>query len=57
MYYCSRFRITIHDYFFCFMVSDDIEKGWIWGYWISPMMYAQNAVVNNEFLGKSWRHV
>ncbi|AES81623.2 drug resistance transporter-like ABC domain protein [Medicago truncatula] len=37
--------------------KDDIEKGWIWGYWISPMMYAQNAVVNNEFLGKSWRHV
>ncbi|MED6120622.1 transcription factor [Stylosanthes scabra] len=31
-----------------------IKKWWIWGYWISPMMYAQSAIVNNEFLGNSW---
>ncbi|MED6174626.1 transcription factor [Stylosanthes scabra] len=31
-----------------------IKHWWIWGYWISPMMYAQNAIVNNEFLGNSW---
>ncbi|KAG5228963.1 ABC transporter family protein [Salix suchowensis] len=36
---------------------DNIKKWWIWGYWTSPMMYAQNAVVVNEFLGKSWSHV
>ncbi|KAK4590502.1 hypothetical protein RGQ29_020879 [Quercus rubra] len=36
---------------------ENIKKWWIWGYWISPMMYAQNAIVVNEFLGKSWRHV
>ncbi|KAL5562676.1 hypothetical protein UlMin_032423 [Ulmus minor] len=36
---------------------DDIHKWWIWGYWISPMMYCQNAVVVNEFLGGSWTHV
>ncbi|PNX84548.1 pleiotropic drug resistance protein 1-like, partial [Trifolium pratense] len=36
---------------------DDIKKGWIWGFWISPIMYAQNGLVNNEFLGKTWRHV
>ncbi|CAB4272708.1 unnamed protein product [Prunus armeniaca] len=36
---------------------DNIRKWWIWGYWISPMMYSQNAVVVNEFLGKNWRHV
>ncbi|KAK9022549.1 hypothetical protein V6N11_002802 [Hibiscus sabdariffa] len=36
---------------------DDIRKWWIWGYWISPMMYSQNAVVINEFLGDSWNHV
>ncbi|XP_061973701.1 pleiotropic drug resistance protein 1-like [Populus nigra] len=36
---------------------DDIKKWWIWGFWTSPMMYAQNAVVVNEFLGKSWNHV
>ncbi|AES81621.2 pleiotropic drug resistance protein 1 [Medicago truncatula] len=37
--------------------KDNITKGWIWGFWISPVMYAQNGLVNNEFLGKTWRHV
>ncbi|XP_058074640.1 ABC transporter G family member 39-like isoform X2 [Magnolia sinica] len=40
-----------------FVVSrEDVKKWWIWGYWISPMMYAQNAIATNEFLGKSWSH-
>ncbi|CAI0473730.1 unnamed protein product [Linum tenue] len=33
---------------------ENIKKWWIWGYWISPMMYGQNAIVANEFLGRSW---
>ncbi|CAK8543690.1 unnamed protein product [Lathyrus sativus] len=37
--------------------KDGIKKGWIWGFWISPLMYAQNAIVNNEFLGDNWKHV
>ncbi|XP_072991802.1 ABC transporter G family member 39 [Typha latifolia] len=41
-----------------FLISrDDIKKWWIWGYWSSPMMYAQNAVAVNEFLGHSWQKV
>ncbi|KAI6694839.1 hypothetical protein NL676_022549 [Syzygium grande] len=32
----------------------DVKKWWIWGYWISPLMYGQNAIVVNEFLGSSW---
>ncbi|KAG8375490.1 hypothetical protein BUALT_Bualt10G0105300 [Buddleja alternifolia] len=36
---------------------DNVKKWWIWGYWISPMMYGQNAIAVNEFLGKSWSHV
>ncbi|KAJ4718272.1 Pleiotropic drug resistance ABC transporter [Melia azedarach] len=36
---------------------DDIKKWWIWGYWISPMMYGQNAIVANEFLGNSWNKI
>ncbi|PON66387.1 ABC type transporter protein [Parasponia andersonii] len=36
---------------------DDIKGWWIWGFWTSPMMYAQNAILVNEFLGKKWRHV
>ncbi|KAH0449837.1 hypothetical protein IEQ34_020529 [Dendrobium chrysotoxum] len=36
---------------------DDIKKWWIWGYWISPLMYAQNAITTNEFLAKSWNHI
>jgi hypothetical protein len=35
----------------------DIKKWWIWGYWISPISYAQNAISTNEFLGPSWNKV
>ncbi|KAJ1691234.1 hypothetical protein LUZ63_015389 [Rhynchospora breviuscula] len=38
-----------------FLISrDNIKKWWIWGYWSSPLMYAQNAIAVNEFLGHSW---
>jgi len=33
---------------------EKVKKWWIWGYWISPMMYAQNALSVNEMLGHSW---
>ncbi|CAH9083117.1 unnamed protein product [Cuscuta europaea] len=36
---------------------EDVKKWWLWGYWISPLMYGQNAIAVNEFLGKSWRIV
>ncbi|KAG2598989.1 hypothetical protein PVAP13_5KG412300 [Panicum virgatum] len=41
----------------CFFVSeltDKVKKWWKWGYWISPLMYAQNAISVNEMLGHSW---
>ncbi|XVE98241.1 hypothetical protein REPUB_Repub03eG0088700 [Reevesia pubescens] len=34
--------------------KDRIPSWWIWGYWVSPLMYAQNAASVNEFLGNSW---
>ncbi|XP_047334134.1 ABC transporter G family member 34-like [Impatiens glandulifera] len=38
-----------------FIVSkNDIKPFMIWGYYISPMMYGQNAIVLNEFLDKRW---
>lgn len=37
--------------------ADNIKSWWIWGYWCSPLMYAQNAIAVNEFLGNSWRMV
>ncbi|GJV89909.1 AAA+ ATPase domain-containing protein [Tanacetum coccineum] len=37
--------------------SDDIKKWWAWGYWISPLMYGQNGMAVNEFLGKSWNQI
>ncbi|XP_078428059.1 ABC transporter G family member 39-like isoform X2 [Wolffia australiana] len=41
-----------------FIISrEDIKSWWIWVYWASPMMYAQNAIVVNEFLGHSWSQV
>ncbi|KAM1089332.1 hypothetical protein ACFX19_017321 [Malus domestica] len=36
---------------------DNVMKWWVWGYWASPMMYGQNAIAVNEFLGNSWSHV
>ncbi|VFQ72417.1 unnamed protein product [Cuscuta campestris] len=36
---------------------DDVKDWWIWGYWCSPMMYAMNAILVNEFKGKSWKHI
>ncbi|XP_031474141.1 pleiotropic drug resistance protein 1-like [Nymphaea colorata] len=41
-----------------FILSRDNIKSWcIWGYWISPIMYGQNAISVNEFLGNSWHQV
>uniref|UniRef100_A0A0E0EQV9 ABC transporter domain-containing protein n=1 Tax=Oryza meridionalis TaxID=40149 RepID=A0A0E0EQV9_9ORYZ len=38
-----------------FIISrDEIKKWWIWGYWISPLMYTLNTLAVNEFLGNSW---
>ena len=39
------------------MPADDIEPWMIWGYYLSPMMYGQNALVMNEFLDKRWSAV
>ncbi|CAL1376770.1 unnamed protein product [Linum trigynum] len=36
---------------------EDVKKWWLWAYWASPMMYGQNAIVVNEFLGHSWSHI
>uniref|UniRef100_A0A3N7ES15 ABC transporter domain-containing protein n=1 Tax=Populus trichocarpa TaxID=3694 RepID=A0A3N7ES15_POPTR len=41
-----------------FVLSRENMKKWfIWGYWISPMMYGEKAMAVNEFLGKSWSRV
>ncbi|KAM7532289.1 hypothetical protein LguiB_035699 [Lonicera macranthoides] len=36
------------------VAKDDIQQWMIWGYYISPMMYGQNAIVINEFLDDRW---
>ncbi|KAK4487758.1 hypothetical protein RD792_005567 [Penstemon davidsonii] len=33
---------------------EDVKSWWLWGYWSSPLMYAQNAILANEFTGHSW---
>lgn len=37
--------------------ADDIQPWMIWGYYVSPMMYGQNAIVINEFLDERWSAV
>ncbi|KAK4385528.1 Pleiotropic drug resistance protein 2 [Sesamum angolense] len=36
------------------IAKDDIKPWMIWGYYVSPMMYGQNAIAINEFLDKRW---
>lgn len=36
------------------VAKDDIKPWMIWGYYISPIMYGQNAITINEFLDKRW---
>ncbi|KAL6585268.1 Pleiotropic drug resistance protein 2 [Orobanche minor] len=36
------------------IAKDDIQPWMIWGYYVSPMMYGQNAIAINEFLDKRW---
>ncbi|XP_020588143.1 ABC transporter G family member 39-like [Phalaenopsis equestris] len=41
-----------------FIISrKSIKDFWIWGYWSSPLMYAQNALSVNEFLGHKWKFI
>lgn len=35
--------------------KEDIPRGWIWGYWVTPLSYAQNAIAVNEFLATRWQ--
>lgn len=37
--------------------TDDIQDWMLWGYYISPMMYGQNAIAINEFLAERWSAV
>ncbi|GFQ02120.1 pleiotropic drug resistance protein 2 [Phtheirospermum japonicum] len=39
------------------VAKDDIEDWMIWGYYVSPMMYGQNAIAINEFLSERWSAV
>ncbi|KAF5739187.1 ABC transporter G family member 31 [Tripterygium wilfordii] len=36
------------------LVSDEIKPWWIWGYWVSPLSYGQNAISVNEFTATRW---
>lgn len=40
-----------------YFASENVQKWFIWGYWLSPLMYGQNAIAVNEFLGNSWKKV
>ncbi|KAL9684788.1 hypothetical protein QQ045_022229 [Rhodiola kirilowii] len=39
------------------IAKDDIMPWMRWAYYVSPMMYGQNAIVINEFLDKRWSTV
>ncbi|GAB2223581.1 hypothetical protein Droror1_Dr00017722, partial [Drosera rotundifolia] len=49
MYALGGFILSRHKAY-----RHQVKKWWIWGYWSSPIMYAQNAIAVNELLGNSW---
>lgn len=50
--------LSVIECLFIFLIkTDSISRWWIWGFWVSPLMYAQNAASVNEFLGHSWNKV
>lgn len=40
-----------------YFIVDDLQPWMLWGYYVSPMMYGQNAIVINEFLDDRWSAV
>jgi len=36
------------------MLIGNIRDWWIWGYWISPLQYAYNALTVNELFAPRW---
>ena len=70
IYSCKRYKhafitgriprsvyICLQITYFYFRFTESVMKWWIWGYWISPLMYVQNAISVNEFMGHSWDKV
>ncbi|WVZ78811.1 hypothetical protein U9M48_026461 [Paspalum notatum var. saurae] len=60
----GKYAINSHLQYSCFhsfsfsnhipLYSDNLNIFWMLGYWISPLMYAQNAISNNEFTAHRW---
>ncbi|KAF9594978.1 hypothetical protein IFM89_035751 [Coptis chinensis] len=51
----GTFTLLLVFLFGGFMISkDDLGPWMIWGYYVSPMMYGQNAIAINEFLDERW---
>ncbi|KAL2553313.1 ABC transporter G family member 40 [Forsythia ovata] len=45
----ASFQITTSSSQYLVDFANDVKGRWIWGYWSSPMMYAKNAILVNEF--------
>ena len=61
-FYCTKSKLVswllpIMTKLFSTLYVDDIKPFMIWGYYVSPMMYGQNAIAMNEFLDQRWSDV
>ena len=36
------------------IITGEIPKWWLWGYWVSPLSYGFNAIAVNEMLATRW---
>lgn len=56
-FYLAKIHDKLMIHFIFSVLTDRIPSWWIWGFWISPLMYAQDAASVNEFLGHAWDKV
>lgn len=51
--YIWKFNLMLFSMFH----SENAPNWLVWGFWLSPLTYAQTALSTNEFLGKAWKQV
>lgn len=44
----------MNQFIIFFNAIGEIPNWWVWGYWISPLTYAFNAISVNEMFAPRW---
>ena len=56
--YIYKAYISFSTYFICYRCVPASMPGWLsWGFWMSPLTYAEISTALNEFLAPRWQMV